>query len=41
MTISTNKNKDFFFTRDGANGLRKYNIAYSPDFIAGNITFCR
>lgn len=41
MTISTNKNKDFFFTRDGVlTALGNTNIAYSPDFIAGNtITF--
>lgn len=38
ITISTNKNKDFFFTRDGAlTALGNTNIAYSPDFIAGNI----
>ncbi|MBC5837964.1 TonB-dependent receptor [Flavobacterium muglaense] len=38
MTISTNKNKDFFFTRDGVlTSLGNTNIAYSPDFIAGNI----
>ena len=38
MTISTNKNKDFFFTRDGVlTALGNTNIAYSPDFIAGNI----
>jgi iron complex outermembrane receptor protein len=40
-TISTNKNKDFFFKRDGVlTSLGDTNIAYSPDFIAGNmITF--
>ena len=38
MTISTNKNKDFFFSRDGVlTSLGNTNIAYSPDFIAGNI----
>lgn len=38
MTISTNKNKNFFFTRDGVlTALGNTNIAYSPDFIAGNI----
>ncbi|MDG2433631.1 TonB-dependent receptor [Flavobacterium sp.] len=37
MTISTNKNKDFFFKRDGVlTALGNTNIAYSPDFIAGN-----
>jgi iron complex outermembrane receptor protein len=40
-TISTNKNKDFFFKRDGVlTSLGNTNIAYSPDFIAGNmVTF--
>ena len=38
VTISTNKNKDFFFTRDGVlTALGNTNIAYSPDFIAGNM----
>lgn len=38
MTISTNKNKDFYFQRDGVlTSLGNTNIAYSPDFIAGNI----
>jgi iron complex outermembrane receptor protein len=38
MTISSNKNKDFFFYRDGVlTALESLNIAYSPDFIAGNI----
>jgi iron complex outermembrane recepter protein len=38
MTISTNKNKDFRFERDGnLEFLGKTNIAYSPNFIAGNI----
>jgi iron complex outermembrane receptor protein len=38
MTISSNKNKDFFFSRDGVlTALGNTNIAYSPDFIAGNI----
>lgn len=37
VTISTNKNKDFFFKRDGVvTALGNTNIAYSPDFIAGN-----
>lgn len=36
-TISTNKNKDFFFKRDGVlTALGNTNIAFSPDFIAGN-----
>ena len=40
-TISTNKNKDFFFKRDGVlTSLGNTNIAFSPDFIAGNmVTF--
>ena len=40
-TISTNKNKDFFFKRDGVlTSLGDTNIAFSPDFIAGNmVTF--
>jgi iron complex outermembrane receptor protein len=40
-TFSSNKNKDFYFTRDGVvTALGNTNIAYSPDFIAGNaITF--
>ncbi|TDE06437.1 TonB-dependent receptor [Flavobacterium hiemivividum] len=40
-TLSTNKNKDFFFTRDGVlTALGNTNIAYSPDVIVGNaITF--
>lgn len=38
VTISTNKNKDFRFERDGVlTALGNTNIAYSPDFIAGNI----
>jgi iron complex outermembrane receptor protein len=38
VTLSTNKNKDFYFTRDGVvTALGNTNIAYSPDFIAGNI----
>lgn len=38
VTISTNKNKDFFFKRDGVlTSLSDTNIAFSPDFIAGNI----
>jgi iron complex outermembrane receptor protein len=37
-TISTNKNKDFYFRRDGVlTALGNTNIAYSPDIIAGNI----
>jgi iron complex outermembrane receptor protein len=38
VTISTNKNKDFRFERDGVlTTLGNTNIAYSPEFIAGNI----
>lgn len=38
FTISSNKNKDFNFERDGVlTALGNTNIAYSPDFIAGNI----
>nr|WP_235891102.1 TonB-dependent receptor [Flavobacterium gawalongense] len=38
VTISTNKNKDFYFKRDGVlSSLGDTNIAYSPNFIAGNI----
>ena len=38
VTISNNKNKDFFFNRDGVlTNLGNTNIAYSPNFIAGNI----
>ena len=38
ITVSTNKNKDFFFKRDGVlTSLGDTNIAFSPDFIAGNI----
>ncbi len=38
VTISTNKNKDFYFKRDGVlSPLGDTNIAYSPNFIAGNI----
>jgi iron complex outermembrane receptor protein len=38
VTISTNKNKDFRFERDGVlTALGNTNIAYSPEFIAGNI----
>jgi iron complex outermembrane receptor protein len=38
VTISTNKNKDFHFERDGVlTALGNTNIAYSPNFIAGNI----
>ncbi len=38
VTISSNKNKDFHFERDGVlTALGNTNIAYSPDFIAGNI----
>ncbi|AWG20429.1 TonB-dependent receptor [Flavobacterium faecale] len=38
VTLSANKNKDFYFTRDGVlTSLGNTNIAYSPDLIAGNI----
>jgi iron complex outermembrane receptor protein len=38
FTISSNKNKDFRFERDGVlTALGNTNIAYSPEFIAGNI----
>jgi iron complex outermembrane receptor protein len=38
LTLSTNKNKDFFFTRDGVlTALGNTNIAYSPDIIVGNV----
>ena len=41
VTLSQNKNKDFFFQRDGElKNLGDTNIAFSPDIIAGgNITF--
>jgi iron complex outermembrane receptor protein len=41
VTLSQNKNKDFYFTRDGVlQNLGNTNIAYSPDVIAGNrLTF--
>ncbi|MFC4739330.1 TonB-dependent receptor [Flavobacterium ponti] len=41
VTLSQNKNKDFFFQRDGElTNLGDTNIAFSPDVIAGgNITF--
>jgi iron complex outermembrane receptor protein len=36
--LSQNKNKDFYFTRDDVlQNLGDTNIAYSPNFIAGNI----
>ncbi|UOK42881.1 MULTISPECIES: TonB-dependent receptor [Flavobacterium] len=38
VTVSVNKNKDFVFQRDGVlQNLGDTNIAYSPNFIAGNI----
>ncbi|PKH66451.1 TonB-dependent receptor [Flavobacterium sp. ALD4] len=38
FTISSNKNRDFRFERDGVlTALGNTNIAYSPEFIAGNI----
>lgn len=38
LTLSTNKNRDFLFQRDGVlQNLGNTNIAYSPDIIAGNL----
>ncbi len=38
MTLSTNKNEDFVFERDGVlRNLGNTNIAFSPDIIVGNI----
>ena len=41
ITLSTNKNKDFYFQRDGVlTNLGNTNIAYSPNVVVGNnITF--
>lgn len=41
LTLSTNKNKDFYFARDGVlTNLGSTNIAYSPNLVAANnITF--
>ena len=41
ITLSTNKNEDFYFQRDGElTNLGNTNIAYSPNIVAGNnITF--
>ncbi|HEU4791208.1 MAG TPA: TonB-dependent receptor [Flavobacterium sp.] len=37
VTLSQNKNRDFYFTRDGVlQNLGNTNIAYSPDVVAGN-----
>jgi iron complex outermembrane receptor protein len=37
VTLSQNKNKDFYFKRDGVlQNLGDTNIAYSPDVVAGN-----
>ncbi|WP_077378339.1 TonB-dependent receptor [Flavobacterium sp. A45] len=37
VTLSQNKNKDFYFARDGVlQNLGNTNIAYSPDVVAGN-----
>ncbi|PVX45454.1 iron complex outermembrane receptor protein [Flavobacterium sp. 103] len=37
LTLSQNKNKDFYFTRDGVlQNLGDTNIAYSPNVVAGN-----
>ena len=36
--MSTNKNKDFFFSRDGQLiNLGNTNISYSPEIVAGNV----
>ncbi len=38
LALSTNKNRDFFFQRDGVlTNLGNTNISYSPDIVAGNI----
>ncbi|GLB52647.1 TonB-dependent receptor [Neptunitalea chrysea] len=38
VALSTNKNKDFYFQRDGElTNLGDTNISYSPDIVAGNI----
>ncbi|WP_346883226.1 TonB-dependent receptor [uncultured Algibacter sp.] len=38
ITISSNKNKETFFKRDGVvQNLGKTNIAFSPDFVMGNV----
>lgn len=38
LALSTNKNQDFLFQRDGAlENLGNTNIAYSPDIVVGNI----
>lgn len=38
IAISTNKNIDFYFSRDGElQNLGNTNIAYSPNFVAGNV----
>jgi iron complex outermembrane receptor protein len=37
LTLSTNKNKDFYFERDGVlTNLGNTNIAYSPNMVVGN-----
>jgi len=37
IALSTNKNKDFFFSRDGqVTNLGNTNISYSPEIVAGN-----
>ena len=39
ITLSQNKNKDFYFQRDGVlQNLGNTNIAYSPDIVFGNAT---
>lgn len=38
LALSTNKNEDFLFQRDGTlENLGNTNIAYSPDIVAGNV----
>lgn len=38
LTLSTNKNKDFYFERDGVlTNLGNTNIAYSPNMVIGNV----
>jgi iron complex outermembrane receptor protein len=39
ITLSQNKNKDFYFQRDGVlQNIGNTNIAFSPDFVFGNAT---
>lgn len=42
IALSTNKNKDFFFSRDGQlMNLGNTNISYSPEIVAGNVILYR